>query len=145
MNSAACPAHPLPIFFACCTLPQQTPLIIDALEWPHHHWILPSGRIINFITATLTYLLYCSARCGTSRGVDSLETFEYYYTVHILDLSVCLYVSCVRGSTVLPGHACVQTVVVGIGFYSISHYHTFFAFISANILISEQFRNTFPT
>lgn len=45
------PAHCL----ACCTLPQQTPLIIDVLEWPHHHWILPSGRIIKVITATLTY------------------------------------------------------------------------------------------
>lgn len=82
------PAH----FFACSTLPQQTPLIIDVLEWPHRHWILPSGRIINFITATLTYLLYYSARNGTSRGVDSLQLLntgiQYTYWIY---LSVCMY------------------------------------------------------
>lgn len=47
------PAHCL----ACSTLPQQTLLIIDVLKWPHHHWFLPSGRIIKVITATLTYFL----------------------------------------------------------------------------------------
>lgn len=43
---------------ACSTLPQQTLLIIDVLEWPHHHWILQTGRNIKVITAPLTYLLY---------------------------------------------------------------------------------------
>lgn len=76
------PAHCL----ACSTLPQQTLLIIDVLEWPHHHRILPSGRIIKVITATLTYFLYCNAGSGTSlRGV--LETsWRLLYTY----LFVCL-------------------------------------------------------
>lgn len=60
------PAHCL----ACSTLPQQTPLIIDVLEWAHHHWILQSGRIIKVITAALTYLGYCNGRLTCSEGVN---------------------------------------------------------------------------
>lgn len=73
---------------ACSTLPQQTLLIIDVLEWPHHHWILQTGRNIKVITAPLTYLLYCNAGLLQQEWTcwNFLES-----TIHILDLSVSAY------------------------------------------------------
>lgn len=79
------PAHCL----ACSTLPQQTLHIIDVLEWPHHHRILQSGRIIKVITATLTYVLHCNAGSGTSRGVDFLKLLGDY--THCLCVSLCMW------------------------------------------------------
>lgn len=48
---------------ACTALPHQTPLIIDVLEWPHHHQILQNGRNIKVITAAPKLLLSSKEWC----------------------------------------------------------------------------------
>lgn len=59
------PLQPHPCL-ACTTLPHQTPLIIDVLEWPHHHRILQSGRNIEVIPAVLKHLIYSEEGSATS-------------------------------------------------------------------------------
>lgn len=124
------PAHCL----ACSTLPQQTLLIIDVLEWPHHHWILPSGRIIKVITATLTYLLYCNSGSGiSSREMDFLKLLGDY-TGFILFL-ISVYVPLVWKMEViyfLPDKLQVSYLIRATFLY-----HIF------NPYLCEQFKNTF--
>lgn len=59
------PLQPHPCL-ACTTLPHQTLLIIDVLEWPHHHRILQSGRNIKVIIVALKHLIYSMEGSGTS-------------------------------------------------------------------------------
>lgn len=131
------PAHCL----ACSTLPQQTLLIIDVLEWPHHHWILQSGRIIKVITATLTYLLYCNSGSGiSSRGVDSLKLLGNHYThTGFYSIFLCVYSTGVEDG----GYIFLTWLIVGVVSYLIRATFLYHIFSPYHFHHCERFKNTF--